>query len=312
MKKRDNITANAAAEMITQQPEQFDKVLSYLLYEKSLVTFDDGRRINFYLDLAKSLSTGTHISIANRFDRMVSIVFELVLSKKVDPWNIDLITFAREYLKLLKRENELDLFTIGKMVFMAWGILKEKTDLIVEEAERDRYEEEEVDLGPMDYEIEFSEELLEPIIENTFAGNTEAAISEIAWRNSNRSATLLDVVDALADAVEESERRKVIEERRKKLRAHMVSESTMKKEIKDNFHEDNIEQDKDIIWQRINQFNGQPIPFSNICNFRDRTDVITALVSSVHLAQDERINLWQNNFPHGEIFIKNMLIKKNT
>lgn len=308
MKQTQLNIPNQAVNLLESESEEFETILDYLMYEKSLVTFGDGKRVDHCIDLARSLSTGDHIFAKNNFDTMISIVFELVLTKKIDPWNIDLIAFARDYLIQVKKNNYLDLFIIGKMLFMAWGILKKKTDIMVEEAQKANEESIVEDLPEM---VDFD---LEGPHFDTFFGDDGVEdftpiISEVPLRDSKRSATLLDVLDALVDAAAEAKRYKIIEERRRLLRSQRKSSDEIKKEINDNFHTDNLEHDKEIVWERIGKFNRQPIPFDNICNWGDRRDVISTLISSAHLAQELKINLWQNNFPYGDIYVKNLILK---
>jgi len=308
MKQNRENVQNVAVSLLKREPEEFETILDYLMYEKSLVTFGDGKQVDYCIELAKNLSIGEHMFIKNKFETMISIVFELVLSKKIDPWNIDLIAFAKDYLKQLKKRKQIDLFTIGKMLFMAWGILKKKTDIMVENARRVNDEgvgEEDAGQEAIDFDVPH----FDSFFEDAGIENVDPIITEIPWRDSRRSARLLDVVEALVDAAEEAERYSLIEKRRQKLRAQLKSTADIQKEINDNFHTDNIERDKEIVWQRIEKFNGQAILFNNLCNLEDRRDVISTLLSSVHLAQELKINLWQRNFPYGDIYIKNLILK---
>jgi hypothetical protein len=60
-----------------------------------------------------------------------------------------------------------------------------------------------------------------------------------------------------------------------------------------------------MIYSRISKFNGQPIPLSDIYT-ADIEDKITTLVSSLFLANNRKINIWQRKFPFGQIFVKNL------
>ncbi len=307
MDRPSNLFAGEAVRVIEENPAGFESILEYLMYEKSLISFvHDGRRIDDYLDLVRGLSKGNHVAVDRSFEKMLVIVFELVLSRKIDPWNIDLVSFGKEYLKRLETEKDINLISIGKIVFMAWGVLKEKSEITLEDAIK--IQEEEADdysmmLGSMDFGLDENASMGHGFMDN---GVGSSAIVEMIWRDGERKATLLDVVEALREAQEEAHIRKVIEENRRKLKEErMKAEENIS--VDDNSHKDDIENDKAITWSRINKYNGHPIRLSQICDFKDRKDVISTLMSSVHLAHEKKINIWQRQFPYGEIYIKNLL-----
>jgi len=301
-----NLCSGQAFKVIKEDPEGFERILAYLLYEKSVISFeDDGKRINYYLDMVRDLSKGYHVSMAGNFEKMVAIVFELVFSRKIDPWNIDLISFGREYITRLEREKDINLITIGKVVFMAWGVLEEKSEIILEEAQR--AQEEEMD-GSMFGDAEYPYGGLDDRFDNALVPAEEAPITEMVWRDGRRTATLLDIVEALAEAEKEAQVRKIIEENRLKLRDEN-KKAEQEINVFENSHKDNIEEDMAIVWAKINQFNGSPIRLTKLCDYHDRMDVITTLISTVHLAHTKKISLWQKNFPYGDIYVRNLVRK---
>jgi len=310
MDRNGDLFACQASRVIQDDPDGFERILTYLMYEKSMISFDDdGSRVNHYLDLVQDLSKGFHVSIKSTFEKMVAIVFELVFSKKIDPWNIDLVTFGKEYLERLERVQDVNLITIGKVVFMAWGVLEEKSEIILEEAmssvEETREEEIEMMFGESDIHFD---QFGGPDFNRGMVSAEEPVISEMIWRDGKRKATLGDILEALAEAEEEARVRKVMEANRELLR-EKEKEAISGIRVTDNTHNDNIEEDKAITWTKINRFNGHPIRLSQVCDFHDRKDVITTMISAVHLAHEEKINLWQRNFPYGEIYIRNLMRK---
>lgn len=307
MDRNSNLFAGEAARVIESDPAVFERILEYLMYEKSLISFvHSGSKIDHYLDLVKGLSKGAHVSVDHTFEKMLIIVFELVLTRKIDPWNIDLVSFGKEYLNRLKKEKDVNLISIGKVVFMAWGVLKEKTDITLEDAIRYREEEDE-NYSRMMESMDLGFDPLNSIGGGSMGDSAQqAAIAEMIWREGERNATLLDVVEALREAQEEARIRKVIEENRQRLKEER-DRAEKNLNVADNSHKDDMEKDKAVTWARINKYNGHPIKFSQICDFGDRKDVISTLMSSVHLAHERKINIWQRQFPYGEIYIKNLL-----
>jgi segregation and condensation protein A len=65
------------------------------------------------------------------FDRAIAATFELVIDEQLDPWDIDLVSFARLYLKKIKKEGVIDLITAGRIILMAWKVLRLQSDYIV-------------------------------------------------------------------------------------------------------------------------------------------------------------------------------------
>ena len=57
-----------------------------------------------------------------------SIIYELIRSKKVDPWDIDLSKFSDEYLNTISNLKSLNFRISGKVVFAAALMLKIKTN----------------------------------------------------------------------------------------------------------------------------------------------------------------------------------------
>ena len=70
-------------------------------------------------------------------------------------------------------------------------------------------------------------------------------------------------------------------------------------------HKDLLEEDMRLIWDRISHFNGHPISFMDIWD-GTKLDWIVTLRSLLFLANGRWIKVWQNKFPFGEIYIKNI------
>ncbi len=69
-----------------------------------------------------------------------SMIYELVKSEQMDPWDIDLSALSKKYVQMLKKLKDLDFRVSGKMVLAAAILLKLKSNLLVGEgmAELDR------------------------------------------------------------------------------------------------------------------------------------------------------------------------------
>jgi hypothetical protein len=80
--------------------------------------------------------------------------------------------------------------------------------------------------------------------------------------------------------------------------------------VTENMHKEDLEADITMTYSRICEFNGHPIPFSDICD-SDHEDKVTTLISSLYLAERRKINIGQKEFPYGKILIENLRDKKD-
>ena len=53
-----------------------------------------------------------------------SMIYELVKSEQMDPWNVDISVLSKRYVLMLKKLKELDFRVSGKMVLAAAILLK--------------------------------------------------------------------------------------------------------------------------------------------------------------------------------------------
>ena len=100
-----------------------DNVLGHLMFHKALI--DEGRgseKIDRYLGMLRSAEGEKQIAGREPLDRSLQLVFELVLSNDLDPWDVDLMKFAKLYGQRMHHE-EVDFIVAGKLMHMAWSIL---------------------------------------------------------------------------------------------------------------------------------------------------------------------------------------------
>ncbi len=86
-----------------------------------------------------------HASSLARLEKMVakptwkSILLQAVESKKIDPWDIDIVALADEFLKRVKELEELDLNSHANIILAAAILLKHKSEYLksIYEAEKE-------------------------------------------------------------------------------------------------------------------------------------------------------------------------------
>lgn len=285
-------------------PPDERKVINHLLFHKALIAEESGnQRINEYIEMVKASKEGDHLVIPDAFDRAIAIAFELVTREHLNPWDIDLLAFSRMYLERVREKRDLDLITAGRLVFMAWAVLKLQSDAAVTKAESVRQDQEDAEtawdsLPEGDWLVDDADYAY-----TTTVLQGQAPIDEKIRHKGDRKVTLFELVEAFEQAKREAEVRATLVAEREKAKAHWKLYS--REDVKAKVHKEDLEKEIKVVWDRINRQNGGPIPFGTLhANTRD--DLVRAFISVLFLAAGRRIALWQDNFPYGPIFLRNL------
>lgn len=281
-------------------------IVNHLLWHKALIDErDGGERIEEYLDIVRQSEKGEHVSMQDPFNKSIALAFELVLAEHMNPWKIDLGTFSRLYLKRAQ-EQEIELVTAGRIILMAWTVLRLQSDAMVTLAEEmaARYEEPEPemldwdDIGDWDYDdedFEYTQRIKHAPV---------APLDEKVRRTgAQRKVTLMELVDAFEEVRREVEERQELmamrEETKQKLRAQSDDD------VAGMVHREDPEEEQRQVWDRIQTFNGAPIPLKQL-HERDVDSLVAAFNSILFLAADRKVEIWQDEFPYGDIYVKNL------
>ena len=63
---------------------------------------------------------------------------------------------------------------------------------------------------------------------------------------------------------------------------------------------------KEKVWQRINEFNGKPIPIGDLLDRPEKASVVRTFVGSLFLAREGRIDIIQKDLESHSIYVKNL------
>jgi segregation and condensation protein A len=280
------------------------QVLDHLLFWKAIIAEEEGStKINEYVDMVEKLQDGLHIPIRDPFNKAVAVSFELVIQNHLNPWNVDLMKFSKLYLERVKDEKEeVDFITAGKLMLMAWEILRRQSeDMVAKSMKREEPELDEwdaVDIAGDWYESDEDFDFTTKVKDMQ-----TPPLEEKVWHVGDRKVTLIELVEAFDEARKEAEVRTILTEERKKERVRLAHMSRGK--VKGMMHKEDLEADIDMTWKRLQNLEGV-IPMCNVCNMKDREDMVTTLMSCLFLARTGKIRIWQNNFPFGDIFIKHI------
>jgi len=112
--------------------ETYQAVLNHLLFHKAIISEEEsGARINRYLGMLSEIDQGHYVAVRDPFEKSVVAAFELVLERSLDPWEIDLIEFTKLYMDKVRKDGTVNFVTAGKLVFLAWSVLKLQSDKVL-------------------------------------------------------------------------------------------------------------------------------------------------------------------------------------
>ncbi len=280
-----------------------NEVINHLLFHKSLIDEkDDATKISHYVSMLQKADDGEHISIENPFDRSIAIAFELVMQQHLDPWDIDLVNFSTMYLKRAK-EEEIDLITAGRIIYMAWKVLKLQSDNLVVSMETQEETYEPFGWGDIPTEMWLSKDDAYSYT-NLVMNMPKSPLDEPIRRDAKRKVTLMELLEAFDKARIESEEHQFLEQQRKEERERLANLAL--KRMKGTAHEDHLEEDVEAIWKRIKQFPKKTVSLKEICEKKGREELIKVLMSVLFLAYDNKVLVYQKKFPFGKIYIKNV------
>lgn len=270
-------------------------VLNHLLFHKSLISEEDGgERINRYLAMLNEIDQGQHVAVRDPFEKSVVATFELVLEKQLDPWEIDLVEFTKLFLDKVRKDGVVNFVTAGKLVFLAWSILKLQSDKVLLAAQPPEPE------APGDgWDLDLYRDPEDVDYNHLILDNAKMPLSEAIRREGRRAVTLMELMDAFDEARREAE----IQMQLNALREQAI------KRFAPNFHQkvhgEDLTEDIGLTWGRLTQFNGDPIPLRSLVA-GSVWDEVTVFMALLFLAQLQKVKLWQKEFPHGEIYVKRL------
>jgi segregation and condensation protein A len=280
-----------------------NEVVSHLLFHKALIDENnDMTRVNQYLEMAKAASVGESSSIEDPFDRSIYLAFDLVLNQHLNPWDIDLVGFSTLYLKRAK-EEKIDLLTAGRIIYMAWKVLRLQSDSLVVNMETKPQTDLEQGFGWEDIptaawlsnDDDYS-------YTNLLMKMPEPPLDEPLRRDATRKVTLMELLNAFDEVRKESEQFQLLDNLRREERIKL--EEKARKAMKGSAHEDHLEEDVAVIWERICKFPRTFMNFSDLCEMQDAEERIKTFLSILFLAYEKKITVHQRKFPYGEIYIK--------
>jgi len=202
------------------------------------------------------------------------MLLDLVASEKLDPWNIDIVDVAERYLHRIKNLQMMDLHVPANLILAASILLRFKSEAL-------KFEEEE---QIVEQEV-FIEEQKIPV---------EIPMLSLKTRiTPKRRVTLDELVNALEEVFEEQKARE--------------EKPVMKENLIINLPKYDISERMNLIFDKVKRLADEKglVTFSSLLKEKTRQEIIFTLLPILHLAQDEKITVFQEKF-FGEIFIQLM------
>jgi len=217
-----------------------------------------------------------------------AILYELVKTEGMDPWNIDITKLTQRFLVVVKKLKELDLQVSGKMILAAALLLKLKSDRFMGEdlSEFDRLFAEPEEDSIFDDEDNYGKEQYEQFkkIKRPLIPRTP--------QPRKRKVSIYDLVNALDKALTVKRRR--------------VLREMSYEEINIPDKGVNITDLIDNVYKRIKKYmelkNKSKVRFKDLVPSQSKTDMIYTFIPILHLSQLRRVDLEQNE-AFSDIFI---------
>jgi chromatin segregation and condensation protein Rec8/ScpA/Scc1 (kleisin family) len=279
-----------------------EEVFRHLLFHKALIDDSDEEiygKLEKYIEVLSELKEGVHVTISDSYSRSIAMILELATESYLDPWDVDLARFCRMFMKKLRKQERFNLIVIGKLIRMAYSVLYMKSTDTLRKAEMSP-EDDYVDEDPF-YDWMEDDETFE-VTKNILKAKQPPLIESVVHKG-DRPVTLVDLLNALEEVGDEVELLK--QQRREHLREKKMQDKRNRENINEKVYKEHTEEDIRLTWQRVNQFNGHPIPFSQI-DHDFELDSNSTFISLLYLANWDKIKVWQRAFPKGEIMVKNI------
>lgn len=275
--------------------EAYESILNHLLFHKAIISENDGGdRINRYVAMLREIDQGMHVTLRDPFEKAVAAAFELALEKEFDPWDLDLGQFTKMYLEKVRDGGAVNFVTAGKLIFMAWSILKLQSDFVLQQAvpptpDDDGFEGWDSDLFREPEDLDFNAAVI---------GHGRLPIAEAIRREGRRAVTLMELMEAFDGARREAE----LQLQLNALREHAI------RRFAPNFHEkvhsEDLSEDIGMTWGRVTQFGGIDVPLDKLVVPGNRWDLVTVFVSLLFLAKMEKVRIWQDDPVRGDVFVR--------
>ena len=208
------------------------------------------------------------------------IIFNLVKTEQMDPWDIKIGQLAKKYIELLKKAKDLDFKISGKVVLAASILLRMKSKRLVGE---DLDEFDRLLAGNTVDEDEFYDELATMRDASQISEEERMNLVPRTPQPRKRKVSVYDLVNALEKALEVKKRRII-----KSMPSLEVEQPKKTKDVGLMIRQ---------VYNRILDFfiakSGRKLTFSQLVPSKTKEDKILTFMPLLHLSNNRKIDLYQ-------------------
>ena len=253
----------------------------HLLFHKALAEDNEAyARINGYMGILGKAGSGEKLN--DPVDESIRSAFSLVLENGIDPWEIDLREFVRLYSRKVA-ENRFDMIVAGKLLLMAWKVLRLQSEATCTKSDEPFIEE------------EFFEFTLEDEDESMIV--PEVSFKQAFSRETIRPVTMYELLDAFEEARAEME----IYRERERVKAEL--DEKVPKKFENKAHNEDDKRDVEYVWGRIVNMGFGPMQIDELYT-TDIMENLRVFVAVLHLVRDGKLEISQASLPRGAITIE--------
>lgn len=212
------------------------------------------------------------------------MIFDLVRTQQMDPWNIELSHLSQQFLEMLEKLREMDFRISGKIILAAAILLRLKSNKLVGE-----------DMNELNRLIAYNEaeeEILDEYgddygdFEEDISNQREFSLTPKTPQPRKRKVSVYDLIDALDKALN-------VQSKRKPRVLDDVSIIKVEKPAKKVDIGDEIERIHAEIIAYLKNRENNKMTFTELVPSDDRNDKIIAFSVLMHLGNQRRVDLEQ-------------------
>ncbi len=202
------------------------------------------------------------------------LLIDLVITEKLDPWDIEIVAVADGFMKMVKEMEKFDFHIPANLILASAILLKYKSNAL-----RVYTEPEEIEMPPEPIDIE---------------GEEIPALQIKARIPPKAPVTLNELIVEMESVIKYDDEERV---RKPKIKPREIMEIPIQ--------EYDIEKEMEKLYSRMKDEMDEEnlVLFSTLVNQKTPKETILTLSPLLHLAQEKAVGLRQDNF-WGEIFIK--------
>ncbi len=263
---------------------RYEEMEQHLLFHKALTdSAESSERISGYMSILSNAEGGELLE--DPIDESIRSVFSLVIENGIDPWAIDLSEFVRIYTNKVS-ENKFDMIVAGKLLLMAWKVLRLQSDVT-----RDKSEPPEPQFEiPDDFFFEEENGMFVP----------QVAFKEAFAREPTRRVTMYELIDAFEEA------RNEIAVQKERDRVRIAIREKEPKKFENKAHDEDDQKDVQAVWRKIEKLGTGELFITDLYN-NNILHNLTVFVSVLHLVREGKLDVRQETMPYSDIFVE-MLI----